>query len=65
MGNLIMKQDNRQLDFKSKRPYLPPAVTKLTPEQAKQFVAEHIHCSDQEAANFLDSLRQEQQRKET
>jgi hypothetical protein len=61
-----MRQASTQLDFKSnKRPYFPPAVTRLTPEQAKQFVAEQSHCSDQEAANFLQSLRLEQRRKET
>jgi len=39
-------------------------VTKLTPEQAKQFVVEHAHYSDQEAMDLLKSLRGEQQQKE-
>jgi hemerythrin len=30
-------------------------------EQAKQFVADHANCSDQEAADLLGSLRREQQ----
>jgi hypothetical protein len=45
-----------------KKPYSPPAVTKLTLEQAKQFVADRTNCSDQEAADILESLRREQQR---
>jgi hypothetical protein len=53
-----MNQASTHLDIKSKKkPYSPPAVAKLTPEQAKQFVTEQIHCSDQEAINLLESLR--------
>ena len=47
-----------------KKPYLPPTLTKLTPEQARQFVIDHASCSDQEALDLLESLRREQQQKE-
>ena len=47
-----------------KNPYSPPAVTKLTPEQAKKLVADHKSCSEEEAADFLKSLRREQRQKE-
>jgi hypothetical protein len=52
------------MDFDSeskKQPYSPPSARKLTLEQAKQFVACHINCSDQEAAELVESLRREQQ----
>jgi hypothetical protein len=45
-----------------KKPYAPPTVTRLPPERAKQFVADRTNCSDQEAADILESLRREQQR---
>jgi hypothetical protein len=34
---------------KKKKPYFPPTLTKLTPEQAKKLVADRTHCSAQEA----------------
>jgi hypothetical protein len=40
-----------------KTPYVPPALTKLTTEQARQFVANRLNCSQQEAAAFLEALR--------
>jgi hypothetical protein len=42
-----------------KMPYRPPVVAKVTPEQARQFVANRVNWSDQEAANLLESLRRE------
>ncbi len=49
-----------QSDSKGKkRPYSPPVVTKLTSEQAKQFIAHRATCSDQEAAHFVESLRRQ------
>jgi len=39
-------------------------MTKLTPEQAKQFVVEHANCSDRKAEDLLESLRREQQMKQ-
>ena len=51
-----------QFDSESKKkPYSPPTVKKLTLEQAKQFVAGHANCSDQEATDLLEPLRREQQ----
>ena len=44
-----------------KKPYSPRTATKVTLEQAKQFVADHSNCSDQEAMDLLESLRREQQ----
>jgi hypothetical protein len=49
---------------KKKKSYLPPTLTKLTPEQARRFVIDHSNCSDQEALELLESLRREQQQKE-
>jgi hypothetical protein len=47
------------------KPYSPPALKELTYEQAKQFVADRKHCSLEQAAEFLNSLRRpQQQRKE-
>jgi hypothetical protein len=40
-----------------KKPYSPPTLTKLTPEQAKKFAADRNNCSEEEAAEFLKSLR--------
>lgn len=56
----IIKSDSKG----KKKPYSTPTVTKLTPEQAKQFVVERTNCSDQEAADVLESLRREQQQNE-
>jgi hypothetical protein len=46
---------------KEKKPYIPPAITKIPPERAKQIIAERIHCSDQEAMDLLESMRHGQQ----
>lgn len=54
-----------QFDSESKkRPYSPPTVTKLTLEQAKQFVPDHANGTDQEATDPLESLRRDQQQNE-
>ena len=42
-----------------RKPYSPPALTKLTPEQAKKLVADRNNCSEDEAADFLKSLRKQ------
>jgi hypothetical protein len=36
-----------------KKPYSPPILTKLTPEQARKLVADRKYCSEEEAAEFL------------
>jgi hypothetical protein len=40
-----------------KKPYSPPTLTKLTTEQARQFVADRNNCSEEEATDSLKSLR--------
>jgi len=49
---------------RKKKPYSAPAVNKLTEEQGRQFVVDRAQCSDQEAGDFLESLRREHQRNE-
>ena len=41
----------------SKRPYSSPTLTRLTKEQATQFVAQRTSQTEDAAANFLESLR--------
>lgn len=48
---------------KDKMPYSPPAVTKLTPQQAKNLVVEHKNYSEEEAADFLKSLPKRKEKK--
>jgi hypothetical protein len=43
-----------------KTPYSPPFMSKLSLEQAKQFVSRRTNCSVQEATDFLESLRRAQ-----
>jgi hypothetical protein len=47
-----------------KKPYLSPTLKKLTIERAKKLVADRADRNDQEAAEFLKSLRQEWPKKE-
>ena len=47
------------MGVQKKKFYSPPALTKLTTEQAKKLVMERKHCSEEEAANFLNSLGQQ------
>ena len=42
-----------------KKPYSPPTLTKLTPEQAQKLVADRTNCSEEEASDFLKSLRKQ------
>ena len=59
-----MSRSDKFMQFDSegkKKPYSSPTLTKLSTDQAKQFVASNTNCSDQEAADLLESLRQEQQ----
>jgi len=37
-----------------KKPYSPPTLAKLTPEQAKKLVADRKNCSEEEAADLLE-----------
>ena len=43
-----------------KKAYSSPAVKELTPEQAKQLIAERRNWSEEQAAEFLESLRRQQ-----
>jgi len=47
-----------------KKQYISPTVTRLSPEQAKQFLSCRDNSSEQEATDFLASLRREQQQDE-
>jgi hypothetical protein len=44
---------------RKKKLYSAPSLTKLTPEQARKLVANRRDCSEEEAADFLKSLRQQ------
>ena len=46
---------------KKKKLYSPPALTDLTREQAIKLVAKRKRCSEEDAADFLKSLRKQQQ----
>jgi len=43
-----------------KKAYSPPALTKLTPKQARKLVADRKNCSEEAAVEFLESLRRQQ-----
>jgi hypothetical protein len=43
-----------------KKPYSPPAFTKLTPQQAGKVVADRKNCSDEEATDFLNAFIRQQ-----
>ena len=43
----------------SKRRYSPPALRNLTPEQAKKIIADGKQCSEEESAEFLESLQRQ------
>lgn len=45
-----------------KKLYIPPILKELTEEQAKKLVVDRKHCSEEEAAEFLKSLRKPQQK---
>jgi metal-dependent hydrolase (beta-lactamase superfamily II) len=51
------------MDFHSmkKKLYTPPILKELTEEQTKKLVADRKHCTEEEAAEFLKSLRKRQQ----
>jgi hypothetical protein len=43
-----------------KKPYSSPTIRKLTPGQAKTLIADDRNCSEEEAAEFLESLQRQQ-----
>jgi hypothetical protein len=48
-----------------KKPYFPPALKEITREQAIKLVMERKNCSEEEAARFVDSLKEEMQNDDT
>jgi hypothetical protein len=46
-----------------KKVYSAPTLTKLAEDEAKKFVTDRTNCSDEEAQDILESLREEQQDK--
>jgi uncharacterized Zn finger protein len=42
-----------------KKPYSPPTVKTLTPEQARNFIADRKNYTEQEAAEFLESVQRQ------
>ena len=48
-----------QLQDQKKKPYSAPTLTQLTPEQARKLIADRKNCSEEEAAEFLMSLRKQ------
>ncbi|HZZ16983.1 MAG TPA: hypothetical protein VFE08_13590 [Candidatus Sulfotelmatobacter sp.] len=46
-----------------KKEYCSPTLTKLAEDEAKKFVTDRTNCSDEEAQDVLESLREEQQDK--
>jgi hypothetical protein len=43
----------------TKKRYTPPALRNLTFEQAKKIIADGKNCSEEEAAEFLESLQRQ------
>jgi hypothetical protein len=50
-----------EAEDQTKKPYSSPTVKKITPEQAKKLVADRNNCSEEEAADFLNTIRKQQQ----
>jgi hypothetical protein len=49
---------------KKRKPYFPPSLTQITRQQAIKLVAHRNNCGEEDAVNFLGSLRQQEQRNE-
>jgi hypothetical protein len=43
---------------KPKKPYVPPKVNKLTLDEAKRLIIDHVHCTDQEAMKLLEMMQE-------
>jgi len=54
-----------EAEDQTKKPYSFATVKKLTPEQVKKLVADRNNCSEEEAADFLNILRKQQQNNAT
>ena len=44
----------------SKKRYSTPALRNVTPEQAKKIISDHKNYSEEEAAEFLESLQRQE-----
>ena len=53
----IMK--DRKTGPQKKKKYSPPTATKLTQQQALKLVMERMNCTEQQARNFLDSIKEQ------
>jgi hypothetical protein len=47
-----------EFEDKQKKKYVPPSVKKLTLDEARQFIVDHVHCTDQEAMKLLEMLQE-------
>jgi hypothetical protein len=47
-----------EFEAKQKKPYVPPSVKKLTLDEARQLILDHVHCTDQEAMTLLEMLQE-------
>ena len=43
-----------------KKPYSSPTIRELTPEQARKLIADRKNCSEEEAAESMESLKRQQ-----
>jgi hypothetical protein len=59
LGRVMKPEDPK------KKPYFPPALKEITREQAIKLVMERKNCSEEEAARFVDSLKEEMQNDDT
>jgi hypothetical protein len=50
-------KDRSANSAKQKRPYFPPKLAEVSPEQAEEFLKDRTNCSDSEAKNIVESLR--------
>ncbi len=47
-----------EFEDKQKKTYVPPSVKKLTLDEARKFIVDHVHCTDQEAMKLLEMLQE-------
>lgn len=39
-----------------RKAYVPPIVTQLTEDEARQFIVDHIHCTAEQAAHLFEGM---------
>jgi hypothetical protein len=47
-----------EFEGKQKEPYVPPSLKKLTLDEAKRLITDHVHCTDQEAMELLEMMQE-------